>query len=190
MAEYIEVSEARFQELDARLQASEHTLANLSTSMTEVVQTLRQLVSPTPQSQIPSVTVNSDALRLVPLQNSTASLLTPSTYYNAGSHPHPTTDMLSRWNWVDAATVQAIVNGTFDISNLPKLFRQYSDRHAHTVSTTDGLHLPADGTQPYVVTAKTRMLTAFPSLSKFLSAWSVYSSIRSAHKSEYAPALF
>ena len=40
------------------------------------------------------------------------------------------------------------------------------------------------------MTTKTKMISAFPSLSKFLSAWSIYCSIRSTFKPEHASGLY
>jgi hypothetical protein len=114
----------------------------------------------------------------------------PYAYNPSGNNPHLPTDLLSRWDWIDAETIASIVKGAFDLNNFPKLFREYADRQAHTITVTDGVHLPADGTRPYVVTTKTKLLSAFPSLAKFLSAWTVYCAVRCARNPEYASGFF
>lgn len=185
--------ETRFQDMDVRLQANEHSLTELSTGMAEVLRILKQPTQPTYQEFAYPATSSSNAPHVLPLQAPTPHLhlsqLTPALG-NPGNSPYPQADRLSRWKWVDTSTVESIVNGTFDLNNLPKLFREYADRQAHTIATTNGMHLPADGTQPYVVITKIKLLSAFPSLSRFLSAWSIYCSIRTAYKPEYATGLY
>jgi len=186
----------RFQEMDARIQANEHTLCDLSASMSEVLQILRQPASSIHQRATLSMPQAAPELhRPSSYQNPTTGIDAQSNLYAysyspTDNNPHLSTDLLSRWDWIDADTVDTIIKGTFDLNNLPKLFREYTDRQAHTISTTNEVHLPANGTQPYVITTKTKLLPTFPNLARFLSAWIVYCAIRCAYKPEYAAGFY
>jgi len=188
--------ETRFQEMDARLQVNEHALSDLSNNMTEVLQILRQPAQPTCQEAALSAPLSVSELQRPFTYHGPAigANAQPSTYAYGytptGNNPHLPADILSRWDWVDAETVDNIRKGKFDLNNLPKLFREYTDRQAHTILTTDGVHLPTDGTQPYVVTTKTKLLSAFPNLARFLSAWTIYCSIRSVFAPQYAAGFY
>ena len=189
-------TETRFQEMDARIQANKYTLSDLSANMSEVLQILKQSAPSTYQRAALSMPQATPELhRLSSYQNPAIGVGTqPNLYvysYNpTGNNLHLPTDLLSRWDWIDADTVDTIIQGKFDLNNLPKLFREYTDRQAHTIATMDGVHLPADGTQPYVVTTKTKLLSAFPNLARFLSAWTVYCAIRCEYKPEYAAGFY
>jgi hypothetical protein len=98
-------------------------------------------------------------------------------------NPH-SLDVLSRWPWVDKATVELIANGEFDINNLPKLHREEDPRNRHTKKVTEGVHFPTDGSKPELVTGRTKMQSAFKDLSTFLSAWLFYISIRVSYVPE------
>ena len=101
----------------------------------------------------------------------------------------PGSDTLSCWPWIEKSTVEAIVNGAFDINNLPKLHREESARNRHNLKTTDGVHFPMDGGKGELVTVRTKMLTAFRDLPTFLSAWHIYMSVRSSYSPEGGPGL-
>src|SRR5947207_706820 len=98
-------------------------------------------------------------------------------------------DVLSRWTWVDQKLVEDISSGKFDIHSLPKLHRDEEPRNANAKKTTEGLHIPADGGMPQIVTGRTKMLDAFPNMATFSSAWMIYVSIRSSYDLERGPAL-
>ena len=165
-------------------------LTFLSNNMSEVLRILRQ---PAPHQGATMSTAPSTFEFPHPFTAIGANAQ-PNTYVYGysptGNNPHLPADILSRWDWVDAETVDNIRKGKFDLNNLPKLFREYTDRQAHTILTTDGVHLPTDGTQPYVVTTKTKLLSAFPSLARFLSAWTIYCSIRTVFNPQYAAGFY
>ena len=98
-------------------------------------------------------------------------------------------DVLSRWPWVDQRLVEDISCGKFDIHSLPKLHRDEEPRNANAKKTTEGLHIPADGGKPQILTGRTKMHTAFPNMATFSSAWMIYVSIRSSYDLERGPAL-
>src|SRR5437667_6906742 len=82
-------------------------------------------------------------------------------------------DVLSRWLWVDQKLVENISSGKFDIHFLPKLHRDEELRNANAKKTTEGLHIPADGGNPQIVTGRTKMLDTFPNLAMFSSVWMI-----------------
>ena len=98
-------------------------------------------------------------------------------------------DVLSRWPWVDQKLVENISSGKFDIHFLPKLHRDEEPRNANVKKTTEGLHIPADGGKPQIVTDCMKMLDAFHNMVTFSSAWMIYVSIRSSYDLERGPAL-
>ena len=100
--------------------------------------------------------------------------------------PH---NVLSRFYWVETSVVQSISDGDFDIHDLPKLHREEEQRMRHSKKVTEGLHFPADGGKPELVTGRTKMHLAFKDLATFLSAWMVYVSIRSSFVPERASPL-
>lgn len=99
-------------------------------------------------------------------------------------NPH-SLNVLSRWPWVDKATVELIANGEFDINNLLKLHREEDPRNRHTRKVTESVHFPTDGSKPeLMVPGRTKMQSAFKDLSTFLSAWLFYVSIRVSYMPE------
>jgi hypothetical protein len=103
--------------------------------------------------------------------------------------PHDPHDVLSRYSWVNKSVVQSIADGEFNIHDLPKLHQEEEPRERHGQKVTDGVHFPADGGKPELVTARTKMHTAFKDLTTFLSAWLVYISIRTSYAPDRAPGL-
>jgi hypothetical protein len=103
--------------------------------------------------------------------------------------PNAPRDVLSRWTWVDQKLVDEISSGKFDIHSLAKLHRDEEPRNANVKKTTEGLHIPADGGVPQIVTGRTKMLDTFPNMATFSSAWMIYVSIRSSYDLERGPAL-
>jgi hypothetical protein len=111
---------------------------------------------------------------------------------NQGNPPNPfgaPVDVLSRWPWVDQKLVEDVANGQFDIHNLPKLHREEEPRTTNSKKTTEGIHIPADGGIPQIMTGRTKMSTAFPNVSIFMSAWMIYVSIRSSFANDRGPGL-
>jgi hypothetical protein len=100
--------------------------------------------------------------------------------------PH---DVLSRYSWVDKSVVKSIADGEFDIHDLPKLHREEEPRSTFKGKITDGVHFPADGGKPELVTTRTKMQSAFKDLTTFLSAWLIYVSIRTSFAPERGPGL-
>ena len=98
-------------------------------------------------------------------------------------------NVLSRLYWVEKSVVQSISEGHFDIHDLPKLHREEEQRMRHSKKVTEGVHFPADGGRPELMTGRTKMHLAFKDLATFLSAWMVYVSIRSTFVPERAPPL-
>jgi len=96
----------------------------------------------------------------------------------------PGSDTLSCWPWIEKSTVEAIVNGAFDINNLLKLHPKESACNRDNLKTTDGVHFPMAGGKGELVTVHTKMLTAFRDLPTFLSAWHIYMSVRSSYSPE------
>jgi hypothetical protein len=194
MSDNEDSTETRFQEMDARLQANEHALSDLSSNMSEVLQILRQPAqSPHHRAAVSLSQTASEPrpfLYQPPTTVTSASSILPTYGYSSIGNNPDSSHSYSPWDWVDAETADSIVKGKFDLNNLPKLFRDYTDRQAHIILTTDGVHLPADGTRPYVVSTKTKMLSAFPNLAQFLSAWTIYCSIRCSQKPAYAAGLY
>ena len=111
---------------------------------------------------------------------------TPAQGTNPLGDPH---NVLSRFYWVERSVVQSISDGDFDIHDLPKLHREEEQRMRHSKKVTEGVHFPADGGRPELVTGRTKMHLAFKDLATFLSAWMVYVSIRSWFVPERAPPL-
>jgi hypothetical protein len=112
---------------------------------------------------------------------------------SAGTAPEPLPlppgsprNVLSRFFWVEKSVVQSISDGDFAIHDLPKLFREENQRTRHKAKVTEGIHFPADGGKPELVTGRTKMQSAFPNLDSFLSAWLVYVAIRSTFSPERA----
>ena len=75
------------------------------------------------------------------------------------------------------------------MSNFPLDIFSTSFCNANVKKTTEGLHIPADGGKPQIVTGRTKMLDAFHNMVTFSSAWMIYVSIRSSYDLERGPAL-
>lgn len=106
------------------------------------------------------------------------------------SSSSPIQNVLSRWSWVDTATVESIANGQFDLNSLPKLHRQQTLRNRHVKATAEGLHIPLDRSKPAeVIIGTTKMHLAFNNFPTFVSAWQVYVSIRTSYYPERGPGL-
>jgi hypothetical protein len=110
----------------------------------------------------------------------------PAQGTNPLGEPH---NVLSRFYWVERSVMQSISDGDFDIHDLPKLHREEEQRMRHSRKVTEGVHFPADGGRPELVTGRTKMHLAFDDLATFLSVWMVYVSIRSTFVPERAPPL-
>jgi len=83
--------------------------------------------------------------------------------------------LLSCWNWVDTAHLDAIASGSFDINDFPALLHDQLSREKHLISSTYGIH--------------TDLLDYFPDLQSFTFVFSIYAAIRTAFDKEYGPAL-
>ena len=106
------------------------------------------------------------------------------------SSPHiSNVDVLSRWFWLDKATVKAIDLGNFDINQLPKLQREESARNHYLAKTPDGFRMSLDGSKFELITTRTKLQSTFTNLELFLSAWQVYISIRTHYHPEYSSSL-
>jgi hypothetical protein len=101
----------------------------------------------------------------------------------------PPVDVLSRWPWVDKATIQSIANGVFEISDLAKLHRQEPFRNAHASKRPEGFVFPSAGGEAVLITASSRMQISFSNQSIFFSAWTIYMSIRTSYQPERAAGL-
>ena len=64
---------------------------------------------------------------------------------NTDNTPQSDVDVLSRWPWLDKSTVESIVNGTFDIYSLPKLYREEHLCFRHTIKSTKDLFMAING---------------------------------------------
>ena len=110
----------------------------------------------------------------------------------SGNPPDPPAalhDVLALWPWVDTTTITAIAAGRFDITSLPKLFRDESIRTRLAAKEVEGWNAPVQGGEVKLVMGRTKFHTAFKDLSSFLSAWLVYCSIRSTYSPERGPGL-
>jgi hypothetical protein len=103
--------------------------------------------------------------------------------------PHDPHDVLSRYSWVNKSVIQSIADGEFDIHDLPKLHQEEEPRTNYKGKLTEGVHFPAGGGAPEVVTTRTKMQTAFKDLTTSLSAWLIYVSIRTTFAPERGPGL-
>src|SRR5579859_1458451 len=102
-----------------------------------------------------------------------------------GTNPSPTTDVTKRWPWVDKNHIEQIINGKFDINNLPKLFRDEQSRREHSTQTVTGVLFPLAGGSVEIIPGTARLQNVFHSLPTFLSAFLVYVSIRATYAPEY-----
>lgn len=114
------------------------------------------------------------------------SLLSHTT---SGNAPIPQQDVLSRWPWVDKATVESIANGEFDIYELPKLYREETLRNRYVTKSKEGVHFPIGGGVPTIIHTRTKLQSSFKDLSSFLSAWLIYISIRASYAPDRGPPL-
>ena len=101
----------------------------------------------------------------------------------------PAVNVLGRWSWIDLSTAEAIANGSFDLNSLPKLHREEGLRNRHLAKTVQSYVIPLDGGKPGLVSGRTKMQSAFPDLSTFLSAWLIYISVRTSYNPERGPGL-
>ena len=85
--------------------------------------------------------------------------------------------------------VESIANGMFDIYSLPKLHREEHLRFRHTTKSTEGLFMAINGTQFEHVIGRTRMESAFPQITSFLTAWQVYTAVRISFNNERAASI-
>ena len=96
---------------------------------------------------------------------------------------------LARWPWVDAALINSIALGEFDIYSLPKLHPDEDYRNRQIAKVAEGIRVPLNGGQPEVMIGRTKMHIAFKEPYTFFSAWQIYISIRSTYDSTRAPGL-
>jgi hypothetical protein len=106
--------------------------------------------------------------------------LTPHTY---------SIDVLSRWFWLDNATVKAIDLGNFDINELPKLQREESARNHYLTKASNGFRMSLDGSKLELITTRAELQSTFTNLELFLSAWQVYISVRTQFHPGYSSSL-
>jgi len=166
-----EVDTMKLNELDASIQST-HT--SLTATITEINNSFT--------SQFNQIIERFDKL-----ENATAVSLNPgpgAPLGQTGNAPELPLDVLSRWYWVDQATVDAICQGNFDINNLPKLHREENLRNRHSKAVTEGYSIPLNGDPPELILGQTKMHSAFRDLPTFLSAWLVYISICSSYDRE------
>jgi hypothetical protein len=103
--------------------------------------------------------------------------------------PKSGVDVLSRWPWLNKSTIESIANGTFDIHSLPKLHREEHLRFRHTTKSIEDLFMAINGTQFEHVISRTRMQSAFPLITSFLTAWQVYIAVRISFNTEHAASI-
>src|SRR5579859_2350397 len=127
--------------------------------------TLPKQSSPPPPSRFPAVIVH------------------PTTI--TGTDPSPTTDATKRWPWVDTNHINQIIDGEFDINNLPKLFHDEQSPRKHSTQTVAGVLFPLAGGPSEIIPGTARLQNIFHSLPTFLSAFLVYVSIRATYAPEY-----
>ena len=141
-----------FQEMNAHIQANEYILADLSINISKVLQILRQSTSSNHQRTVFSISqIFSEFQRSYSYQTTTMSVDISFYSYN----PSDNNSYLKR---------------TFDFNNFSKLFREYANHQAHTIIVTNEVHFSTDDTRSYMITIKIKLLSIFPSLTKFLSA--------------------
>jgi len=122
-------------------------------------------------------------------------ILSVSTGSNAAAAAIPTVvqsaplNYLARWPWVDAALINSIALGEFDIYSLPKLHPDEDYRNRQIAKVAEGIRVPLNGGQPEVMIGRTKMHIAFKEPYTFFSAWQIYISIRSTYDSTRAPGL-
>ena len=111
-------------------------------------------------------------------------------YHNmfTGNDSNPS-NVLSRWPWLDRATIESIANGEFDINHLPKLHREEGPRNRYVMKASESWQIPLDGSRPELITGRTKLQSAFPDLQSFQSAWFVYLMVRTSYAPERAPGL-
>lgn len=106
-------------------------------------------------------------------------LVMPTTNLN-GTAPENLTGL---WNWVDKTTLKTITDLEFDITNLHKLTPPEDTTLFNLnldATTYGGLHVATDGTVTSI-TASHKLDKAIPSWAHWISAFSVYESIRAAY---------
>jgi len=79
---------------------------------------------------------------------------------------------------VDSAQLAAIANSTFDPNNFPKLLRDDEARQRHKLKAVDGILIDIESGKQKVITTETKLISSFPNIQTFMSAFNVYSSIR------------
>jgi hypothetical protein len=128
--------------------------------------------------------------RLDGLDRSVAAPITGSSSSIPPFSSSPVKNVLSRWSWLEATTVESIANGQFDLNSLPKLHRQEEFRNRHVKTTVEGFHFPLDKSKPAeVIIGRTKMHLAFKDLPTFISAWQVYVSVRTSYHPDRGPGL-
>jgi hypothetical protein len=179
--------------LDSNLQDLRFELRQtVNDTFNQVMERLDTLVAPTP-APAPAPTLGSTqpvpAVPAIPPVPQPPAL----TAFASGNSPDPFEagphNVLSRWKWVDTATITAIATGRFDITSLPKLFRSESVRTRLATKEVEGWNAPAQGGDLKLIVGRTKFATAFKDLPSFLSAWLVYCSIRSTYSPEHGPGL-
>jgi hypothetical protein len=105
-----------------------------------------------------------------------------------GIQPPPvhSPDVCKRWHWVERTQIAAICEGTFDIHNLPKLLRDDTARKRIRNRTVNGLVIPLDGGSIEFAEDATKLQSVFPTLQAFMTAFSIYISIRTTYAPAYA----
>ena len=179
--------------LDSNLQDLRFELRQtVNDTFNQVMERLDTLVAPTP-APAPAPTLGSTqpvpAVTTIPLVPQPRAVMA----FASGNSPDPLEagphNVLSRWKWVDTATITAIATGRFDITSLPKLFRNESVRTRLATKEVEGWNAPAQGGDIKLIVGRTKFATAFKDLPSFLSAWMIYCSIRSTYSPEHGPAL-
>src|SRR5277367_2867981 len=98
-------------------------------------------------------------------------------------------DLLRYWPWVDTAHLSAISHSTFEINNFPKLLRDEGARRKHINHSINGILTDLNIGKQKVLTRESKLLSSFPNVQAFISAFTVFASLRTAYDKDYAPPL-
>lgn len=108
--------------------------------------------------------------------------------YASASHsaasPNKSTP-LRNFGWVEKSHFVTIASGTFDVNNLPQLLHDEDARRNHLIQTIHGVIFNIESDEPRIVRGMTDFQASFPNIETFVSAFVVYSAIRTAHQPEY-----
>jgi len=138
---------------------------------------------PTRQFLQPSPTISF----VTGIPNSFAQFPIPGPF--TGTSSITSNSLLHYWPWVETAHLSAIASGTFDINQLSKLLRDEDARHKHFKETVDSVLTDLHSGKQKLVFGDSKLLSSLPNIQTFMSAFTIYTAIRSAYNREYGPAL-